>query len=247
MSAVTFAIPGNTGLDENEALELAEVLSRQRTLAADSACAKIREQARRDVNRGETSADVDLTLDELEAVLAVLQQGNPNDDSDGVRHLRAMIARHLDGATVRTAGLTFRLTSADTDAITGELNAIGLGSLSVSDADAFAARFAARETEPIDLDDHERFLLLRATNHLRYGGVTGRAVTELRDHLSDTGDAGWIAYTLSHLDGRPDQAFTSYSLKYEPDDRLVAPDGGQLRVVSVDAGTLTVDDWERTT
>jgi hypothetical protein len=95
MAAVVFKLTTNAGLDEHEARDLAEQIGRQRTLAAQSAARKILEQAKRDVDRGETSTNVVLDRDELQAVLAVLREGVPDADTPATVHLRTAIEREL--------------------------------------------------------------------------------------------------------------------------------------------------------
>jgi hypothetical protein len=73
MAAVVFAFGAKPGIPEHDALELADLLAGRRVLAANSAAEKIREQARRDPDRGETSEDIELDEDELELLAAVLE------------------------------------------------------------------------------------------------------------------------------------------------------------------------------
>lgn len=97
-----------------------------------------------------------------------------------------------------------------------------------------------------ELDDNQRFALLRATDHLR-NRDHGGAVIELRDRLVN----GWTPYRLRHIrhpfDGNKVVVeFTSYSGPYKVDDRLVAAVHDVFRVVEVRKGDpeeLVVEDW----
>ena len=71
MAHVVFALGAGPGLSQEEALELAKLLARKRSLAAQSASRKIRVEADRDPDRGEMSKDVELSREELEALEAV--------------------------------------------------------------------------------------------------------------------------------------------------------------------------------
>ncbi|MGH3085229.1 MAG: hypothetical protein ACRDNP_14485 [Gaiellaceae bacterium] len=74
MAHVVFALGARPGLSQDEALELAELLARKRSLAAQSASRKIRLEANRDPDRGEKSKDIELGREELEALEAVLAE-----------------------------------------------------------------------------------------------------------------------------------------------------------------------------
>lgn len=97
MASIKFTLRASTRLDEHEARDLAELLLRQRNLAARSAANKILEQTNRNVGEGETS-DVTLDRDELQAVLNVLSEGVPEADTPATIHLRESIAYQLRGA-----------------------------------------------------------------------------------------------------------------------------------------------------
>ena len=73
MALVRFAFAENVALDEHDALALAELLTLEHNFAARSAGRKIREQAKRDFERGETSVDVDLDPVELQVTFAMLR------------------------------------------------------------------------------------------------------------------------------------------------------------------------------
>ena len=74
MAHVVFALGDRPGLSQDEALELAELLRRSPSFAAQSASRKIRSQASRDPDRGEVSKDIELDRDELAELEAVLAQ-----------------------------------------------------------------------------------------------------------------------------------------------------------------------------
>lgn len=71
MAAIKFSF-ANVGLSEDDAFNLADLLTTERNLAAHSAGRKIREQALRDPDQGEASEDVELEPDELAALLDLL-------------------------------------------------------------------------------------------------------------------------------------------------------------------------------
>ena len=74
MAHVVFALGARPGLSQDEALELAELLMRRRSTAADSASRKIRSQANRDPDQREKSEDIELSREELEEREAVLAE-----------------------------------------------------------------------------------------------------------------------------------------------------------------------------
>jgi hypothetical protein len=74
MAHVVFALGDRPGLSQDKALELAELLRRSPSLAAQSASRKIRFQASRERARGEVSKNIELDRDELEQLEAVLAQ-----------------------------------------------------------------------------------------------------------------------------------------------------------------------------
>ena len=74
MAHVVFALGDRPGLSQDEALELAELLQRSPSFAAQSASRKIRFQASRDPDRREVSKNIELDRDELEELEAVLAQ-----------------------------------------------------------------------------------------------------------------------------------------------------------------------------
>ena len=74
MAHVVFALGDRPGLSKDEALELAELLQRSPSFAAQSASRKIRFQASRDLARGKVSKNIELDRDELEELESVLAQ-----------------------------------------------------------------------------------------------------------------------------------------------------------------------------
>jgi hypothetical protein len=89
MAAIRFAFADNAGLDERDALTVAELLSRERNLAAQNASRKIRDQAERDVDRHEVSLDVELEPVELDVLADVLDALPSAEMSDAMQHVRA--------------------------------------------------------------------------------------------------------------------------------------------------------------
>jgi hypothetical protein len=87
MAAVRFAFAENAALDKRDALDLADVLLKERSLAGQSAGQKIRAQAERDPDRGETSKNVELTGDELQVLRDVLDAVPSEQMSEAMRHL----------------------------------------------------------------------------------------------------------------------------------------------------------------
>jgi hypothetical protein len=77
MAHVVFALGTRPGLSEDEALELAELLARKRSLAAQSASRKILLEANRDPDQGEKSKDIELSREELEASRPSLPKHGP--------------------------------------------------------------------------------------------------------------------------------------------------------------------------
>lgn len=120
---MVFAFGSRPGLSEGEALALAEVLSRRRSLAADGAAAKIRAQALRDVDRRETSLDVVLDDDEMAALLGVMRE--PGDESDAGRHLRLELVKAL-GVPVTTSRTQTWLVQEQFAELVSRLRAAGL-------------------------------------------------------------------------------------------------------------------------
>jgi K+/H+ antiporter YhaU regulatory subunit KhtT len=94
VAAVGFAIGSQPGLSEQEALELAELLGRRRSLAAQSAARKIRKQAGRDADH-EMSQNVELDHDELREVAAVLAEPRAPEELPAFLHLREEITLAL--------------------------------------------------------------------------------------------------------------------------------------------------------
>jgi hypothetical protein len=89
MADVVFALGSRARLSRPEALELAELLARQRTPAAVSANGKIRVQADTDQ---EASTDIVPGPEELAELLDVLQEPHYPEELASFTHLRAAIA-----------------------------------------------------------------------------------------------------------------------------------------------------------
>jgi hypothetical protein len=95
MAHVAFALGARPGLSQDEALELAELLARKRSLAAQSASRKIRLEANRDTDRGEKSKDIELSREELEALEAVLDEVRDQEEVPGFELLRNEVLQAL--------------------------------------------------------------------------------------------------------------------------------------------------------
>ncbi len=95
MAHVVFALGDRPGLSQVEALELAELLARKRSLAAQSASRKIRLEANRDPDRGEKSKDIELTREELEALEAVLDEVRDQEELPRFERLRNEVLQAL--------------------------------------------------------------------------------------------------------------------------------------------------------
>jgi hypothetical protein len=142
--------------------------------------------------------------------------------------------------TIRTAGKDIDLNDDEVTVLAAELRSIGDGSERMADAGDIAARLEG-PNHVSELDDHERFVILRATDHLRNMGATTPALIDLRDHIYGTAGITWIAYKLRHA-GHPATDFTSYSGTYVAGDRLVTADE-ELCITDIDGETLQVVDW----
>jgi hypothetical protein len=95
MAHVVFALGARPGLSQDEALELAELLARRRSLAAQSASRKIRLEANRDPDRGEESKDIELSREELEALEAVLEEVRDQEELPRFERLRNEVLQAL--------------------------------------------------------------------------------------------------------------------------------------------------------
>jgi hypothetical protein len=94
MAHVVFALGARPGLSQDEALELAELLARRRSLAAQSASRKIRLEANRDPD-GEKSKDIELSREELEALEAVLAEVRDQEELPRYERLRNEVLQVL--------------------------------------------------------------------------------------------------------------------------------------------------------
>jgi hypothetical protein len=95
MAHVVFALGARPGLSQDEALELAELLARKRSLAAQSASRKIRLEANGDPDRGEKRTDTELSREELEALEAVLDEVRDREEVPGFERLRNEVLQAL--------------------------------------------------------------------------------------------------------------------------------------------------------
>src|SRR5829696_3298929 len=97
MAHVVFALSGRPGLAQDEALELAELLARRRSFAAQSASRKIRFHATRDPDRGEASDNIDLDLDrdELEELESLLAQERDPEELSAFERLQNAVHQTL--------------------------------------------------------------------------------------------------------------------------------------------------------
>jgi hypothetical protein len=93
MAHVVFALGERPGLSQDEALEIAELLARRRSLAAQSASRKIRLQA--DPGRGEEATDIELNREELEQLEALLAEERQPEELPRLRRLRDEIRQAL--------------------------------------------------------------------------------------------------------------------------------------------------------
>jgi hypothetical protein len=95
MALVVFALAARPGLSQDEALELAGLLARKRSLAAQSASRKIRLEAERDPDRGEKRKDIELSREELEAVEALLAEARDPEELPRFERLRSQVHQAL--------------------------------------------------------------------------------------------------------------------------------------------------------
>jgi len=91
VAAVVFAFGLKPGLTERQAHEVAHALSVRRNNAARSAARKIRDQARVNVDAGETSQDVELEAEELAELSAVMTEIAWPDDEPAYAYLRRQL------------------------------------------------------------------------------------------------------------------------------------------------------------
>jgi hypothetical protein len=150
---------------------------------------------------------------------------------------------------------TFDVGLAGLEAIRAELEKIKATNPPRADVDAL---LDALELHTVDLgpgclrfepNAQERWLLLRAVDHLRNLGHKGDVI-DLRDMLIASGDVKPITYKLHGIAGGPPIGFVSYSLEYGLRDRLVRADGSEYVI----AGWMfdlplepVVDDWRPAT
>lgn len=91
MSFVKFSF-ANAGLSQDDALDLTDLLFKERTIAAQQAGLKIRDQAQQ-VERGELAEDVELTVDQQGALLALLDALPDEQMQEPWRHLRGELRK----------------------------------------------------------------------------------------------------------------------------------------------------------
>jgi hypothetical protein len=95
MAHVVFALGTRPGLSQDEALELAGLLARKRSLAAQSASRKIRLEANHDPDQGEKSKDIALGREELETLEAVLAEARAPEELPRFEHLQSEVHQAL--------------------------------------------------------------------------------------------------------------------------------------------------------
>jgi hypothetical protein len=92
VAPVDFAFGSKPGLNERQALEVADALRVRPNSAAQSAALKIRHQARVNVDAGELSKDVELDREELAELKAVMNEIRWPDDEPAYKHLRLALS-----------------------------------------------------------------------------------------------------------------------------------------------------------
>jgi hypothetical protein len=93
------------------------------------------------------------------------------------------------------------------------------------------------------LDDQQRAILRRATDHL-INLKPNDDVIKIRDALRGPGQ--WTSYSVRKIRGGRPFDFTSYSGSYGMNDRLIDTDGSEYRVVGLGPGDppeLVVEAW----
>jgi hypothetical protein len=90
MAAVRFAFGQKPALNEHDAMDLAELLSKRRTLASTSLAGKLRTQAR--VPEGRTSEDIELDRGELDALADALADEPWAQEQEWFTFMRAEVA-----------------------------------------------------------------------------------------------------------------------------------------------------------
>jgi hypothetical protein len=93
MAAGVFDFGDRPGLNEQDALDLAELLARRRNLPAQSLASKLRAQARVDVSRGQVSQDIPLEREELDVLATALAEEPWAQEQEWFEHLRAQVAK----------------------------------------------------------------------------------------------------------------------------------------------------------
>lgn len=152
---------------------------------------------------------------------------------------------------ISTPNVVTEIEGEDLDALLEELRKIADGAPRLAAAHELIGKLErldqARGLQVFEPDDKERFALLRAASNLRAFGASGPLV-ELYSRMHGTGGVKPRSYRLRFLDGRPQKDFVSYSLEYEPGDRVVTFAAEEFRVVGLETidnvDELTVDDWQ---
>jgi hypothetical protein len=95
MAHVVFALGDRPGLSQDEALQLADLLARKRSRAAQSASRRVRVEANRDPDRGEKGEDIELSREELEALEALLAEVRDQEELPRFDRLRNEVLQAL--------------------------------------------------------------------------------------------------------------------------------------------------------
>ena len=96
MAAVCFAIGNHPAITAHEAIDIADLLLARRTLASLGLANRIRARAERDPDKGETSDDIDLDVNEIITLLSLLSEESASPGSRAVILLRSELIRALD-------------------------------------------------------------------------------------------------------------------------------------------------------
>ena len=91
MAAVRFAFGAKPGISEQDARDLADLAARQPTLAQQSLATKLRAHA--NVKTSETSEDLELDRNELDALAAILAEEPWPEVQPWLGHLRDEVMR----------------------------------------------------------------------------------------------------------------------------------------------------------
>jgi hypothetical protein len=97
VAAVAFAVGSRPEIPGDDALDLAELLMRRRSLAADRLGQKIKANASRDPDGGETSEDIEPDADELAVLAALLEEEPWPKEQPWYANLREQVDRERGG------------------------------------------------------------------------------------------------------------------------------------------------------